>query len=117
MTTSQRLVLFSVGLAVLALLFQFGTLFLLVALVIVAAFAGVAWRRAYVEIRDHRQWLESKARYRAELAAKGYTVLPANFDAASVLDDSSAAPRETFRAPCGEPIRFPSTNDRGPWAA
>lgn len=117
MSASQRLVLLGSALVVLALLLQFGAPFLLLAVVIVAAFAGVAWGRAYREIRDHRQWLASKSRYRAELDARGYTVLPANVDPSSLLDDSHGALPETWQAPCGEPIRFPSTHDRGPWAA
>lgn len=143
MTTPQRLVLLGAPLAVLALLAQFGTLFLLVASVIVVAFTGVAWRRAYVEFRADRQWRADKARYRAELAAKGYTVLPANVALSSVLDDSDGPLPDEWRAPCGEVIRTghgqgllwtptpgrdetrslfplasdPSTNDRGPKAA
>ncbi len=117
MSASQRLVLLGSALVVLALLLQFGAPFLLLAVVLVAAFAGVAWRRAYIEIRADRQWLASKARYRAELDARGYTVLPANVDPSSLCDDSPRALPETWRAPCGEPIRFPSTNDRGPRAA
>jgi len=38
-------------------------------------------------------------------------------DSSSLLDDSPGPLPETFRAPCGEPIRFPSTNDSGPKAA
>lgn len=105
MTTPQRLVLLGATLAVLALLAQFGTLFLLVASVIVVAFTGVAWRRAYVEFRADRQWRADKARYRAELAAKGYTVLPANVSPLSLLEDSQGPRPETWRAPCGEVVR------------
>jgi hypothetical protein len=118
MSTSQRLVLLGFALLLVALLAQFGTLFLFVAVILVAAFAGVAWRRAYLEIRANRQWLADESRYRAELAARGYTVLPDHVDASSLLDNSPAPLPETWRAPCGEPIRFPSsTNDRGHSAA
>lgn len=105
MSAPQRLVLLGSALVVLALLLQFGAPFLLLAVVFVAAFAGVAWRRAYIEIRADRQWLASKARYRAELDARGYTVLPANVDPSSLLDDSPGALPETWRAPCGEVVR------------
>ena len=49
----------------LALLFKFGTTFLVVALVIVAGFTGIAWRQAYLQTRAHRQWLADRAKYRA----------------------------------------------------
>lgn len=65
-----------------------------------------------------RQATQATTEQRAELAAKGYTVLPADCDTSSLLDDSPRGPfHESFRAPCGEPLRFPSTNDSGPKAA
>ena len=42
---------------------------------------------------------------RAELAARAYTVRPANLDTSSLVDDSQGGPLPaTWRAPCGEPI-------------
>lgn len=94
---------------------------LLLCLVLVVAFAAVAWLRAYRLYRADREWRDdfARRRARAELAAKGYTVLPADADTSSLLDDSPQGPLpETWRAPCGEVVRFTGNpSDRGPKAA
>jgi hypothetical protein len=55
-------------------------------------------------------WERSERRYRAELE---------QHDETSLMDDSPQGPLpETWRAPCGELVRFPDhSNDRGPKAA
>lgn len=73
----------------------------------VVVFALVSWARLLwllhldaIERKALDEWWESR-RQRRE-------------DPSSLLDDSPQGPLpETFRAPCGEPLRFPSQNDRG----
>lgn len=83
-----------------------GFLLVATAILFLLSLIAVAWDRA------ERRYDAASAR--AELAAKGYTVVPDHVDPSSLLDDSPGALPEAWQAPCGEPIRFPSpTTDRG----
>jgi hypothetical protein len=88
----------------------FGFLLVGTACAFLLSCAAAAWERA--ERGDERD--AASARARAELAARGYTVCSANLDPSSLADDSQRGPLpETWRAPCGEPIRFPYKTDSG----
>jgi len=79
---------------------------------------ALAWDKAERRYAEHQaRGAEGEAARRkaqSDLRTRGYTVLPANVDTSSLIDDSPGPLPETWRAPCGEPIRFPSsTTDRG----
>ncbi len=68
---------------------------------------ALSWDKAERRYREHQARLAEAARGEAA-RRQPYR------DTSSLLDDSPGALPETWQAPCGEPIRFPSSaTDRG----
>lgn len=77
---------------------------------VVIVFAAVCWTRLLLVLRQDAEERAAIDRWWAERQRQR--------DTSSLLDDSQGALPDEFRAPCGEPIRFPSSaTDRGPRAA
>lgn len=90
----------------------FGFLAALTGIAFLGSLSAAAWHRAE---RRYEREDEARARARADLAAKGFTVVPSHVDTSSLLDDSQRGPLpESWRAPCGELVHLHSNpSDRG----